>query len=87
MNPEEIIDSVTTCKFKLILTKIFRREEIIDILKVLFAKIKDDDLPIFVIDDFCTKNVTSYEKDKRNGKNYFPKEELRSFDEDFVKKK
>ena len=44
-------------------------------------------MPIFLIDDFDTKNITTYEKDKKKSKNNFPKEDLRSFDEDFVKKK
>jgi hypothetical protein len=87
MKPEGITDLVTICKFKLSFIIIFRREEMIEIIKVLFAKIKDDDLPIFLVDDFDTKNITTYEKDKKKGKNYFPKEDLRSFDEDFVKKK
>ena len=87
MRPGEITDSVTISKCKLFLIIIFRREEIIDIIKVLFAKIKEYDLPIFHIDDFDTKNITTYEKHKKKGKNNFPKEDLRSFDEDFVKKK
>ena len=77
MKPEEIIDSVTICKLKLFFISIFRCEEIVEIIKVLFAKIKDDDLPIFLVDDFDTKNITTYEKDKKKGRNYFPKEDLR----------
>ena len=53
---------------------------------MLYARIKNDDLPIFLIDDFETKSTTTYEKDKKKGKNLFPKEELRSRDDDFVKK-
>jgi len=41
-------------------------------------------LPIFCVDDFETKNYTTYEKDKKKGKNNFPKQDLRCFDEDFV---
>ena len=59
----------------------------IEVIKVIFAKIKDDDLPIFIFEDFETKNITTYEKDKKKGKNNFPKEELRSFEQDFVNKK
>jgi len=59
----------------------------VEIIKVIFAKLKDDDLPIFFFDDFETRNITTYEKDKKKGKNNFPKQNLRSFDEDFVKRK
>lgn len=64
---------------------IYRREEIIDILKTLFAEKMKDNLSIFGIDKSSLTDFTTTEKDMKRGVNKFPPIQYRLKQEDIIK--
>jgi hypothetical protein len=64
---------------------LFRREEIIDIIKHRFCQFSQHNLPIFGIEKSDLRDFTTTEKDMRKGTSKYPPMQFRLKQEDLLK--